>query len=363
MDFKDKKYKILLTGGGTSGSVTPLLAIAEELKTAPQGGDFEFLWLGTKYGPEKNMVEQAGIKFKVITGGKWRRYFSLQNFSDLFKIKIAFFQSFFILLKYRPDLAISAGSFISVPVVWAAWLLGVKVLIHQQDVRPGLANKLMAPLAKIITVTFEKSLKDYGKKAIWIGNPVRKQFLNKDLKKKNNLQESLPIVLILGGGTGAITINKLVEESLSELTKFCQIIHITGKNKTITNHKSQIINYTKYEFLNLEQMARAYDSADLIVSRCGMGTLSELSCLGKPVILIPLLDSHQEDNAAIFSQAKAGVVLEQKKLTSQELISEIKKLIKDKELQKRLNQNIVKVMKQGANKAIIEIIKSLIKLS
>ena len=167
MDNQIKPYKILLTGGGTGGSVAPLLAIAESLTMQ------DFLWLGTKSGPERKMVEEAGIKFKAISGGKLRRYFSFKNLGDIFKIKLGFFQSLFIMLKWRPNLVMSAGSFISVPVVYAAWLLRVPALIHQQDVKAGLANKLMAPFSKVITVAFEKSLADYGKKAIWIGNPVR----------------------------------------------------------------------------------------------------------------------------------------------------------------------------------------------
>ena len=256
MTSENKKYKILLTGGGTGGSVAPLLAVAEELNNpinppAPlcKGGKYEFLWLGTKYGPEKEMIastsfgagEKAGIKFRAISGGKWRRYFSLKNFSDLIKIKIGFWQSLWIMIKWRPDLVISAGSFISVPVVWAAWVLRVPILIHQQDVQPGLANKLMAPLAKVVTVTFEKSLNDYGKKAVWLGNPTRRSLEIPNPKFQiQNLNNNLPVVLIVGGGTGAEAINDLVWQSLGELTKFCQIIHITGKNKGMLNDKPEL---------------------------------------------------------------------------------------------------------------------------
>ncbi|MDO9399132.1 MAG: undecaprenyldiphospho-muramoylpentapeptide beta-N-acetylglucosaminyltransferase, partial [bacterium] len=366
-----KIVKVLLTGGGTGGSVAPLLAVVDQLSitnyelrinNTDEKIFCEFLWIGTKDGPEREMIEKAGIKFRAITCGKLRRYFSWKNFIDIFKIKIGFWQSLFILLKWRPDLVISAGSFVSVPAVWAAWFLGAKVLVHQQDIRSGLANKLMAPLAKVITVVFEKSLKDYGKKAVWIGNPIRSQKLKVKSQKyeKYNLNKNLPIVLILGGGTGAMAINKLVWESLSELTKFCQIIHLTGKNKVITNYELQITNYIKYEFLDVEQMAEVYNLADIVVSRCGLGVLSELSYLGKPTILIPLPDSHQEDNADIFIKAQAAIVLKQKELTSKKLINEIEKLIKNKELQEKLSKNIKLVMKQGANEAMIKIIKEIL---
>ncbi|MFH1233119.1 MAG: undecaprenyldiphospho-muramoylpentapeptide beta-N-acetylglucosaminyltransferase [Patescibacteria group bacterium] len=364
-----KIVKILLTGGGTGGSVAPLLVVAEELNPptplvrgeTAQGGEFEFLWIGTKDGPEREMVEKVGIKFRAIICGKWRRYFSWKNFIDIFKIKIGFWQSLFILLKSRPDLVISAGSFVSVPAVWAAWFLGAKVLVHQQDVRSGLANKLIAPLAKVITVTFEKSLKDYGKKAIWIGNPTRQKLkIERQKYEEYNVDKNLPVILIIGGATGAIAINNLVLESLDELTKFCQIIHLTGKNKINTKYKIQNTNYYHFDFLDINEMAKVYSLANVVVSRCGLGVLSELSYLGKPTILIPLPDSHQEDNAIVFANAQAAVVLNQKELTSEKLINEIEKIIKDKELQEKLSEKIKLVMKQGSNEAMVKIIRAML---
>jgi len=392
MVYENKK--ILLTGGGTGGSVSPLLAIAEELKktyrhceelaasdeaisvsataeiaTLRRGGfarndiRFSFLFLGTKNGPEKEMVasaaqstgDQEGIKFKAIFSGKLRRYFSFKNLSDLFLIIAGLFQSFFIILKWKPDLIISAGSFVSVPIIWAGWILRVPILIHQQDVRPGLANKLMAPFAKIITVTFEESLKDYGKKAVWTGNPSRS--MEHITHNIFNFKNDLPVVLVIGGGTGAMAINELIWKSLNELIKFCQIIHIAGKNKI---HYSEFIiqnsNYQSFEFLNANQIAGAYAASDIVVSRAGLGVLTELSNLGKPAILIPIPNSHQEDNAEIFGQAEAAIILNQKKLTSDILVGNIKKLLEDKFLKSKLSENIKRVIKTGANELIAEII-------
>ncbi len=364
--------KILLTGGGTGGSVAPLLAVAEELCKPPSGFRATgWLWLGTKKGFEKQMVENAGIKFKPIFSGKFRRYFSWCNFIDIFFIFTGFIQSFFIILKWRPNLVMSAGSFVSVPVVWAAWLLRIPVLIHQQDARPGLANKLMAPFARIITVTFEKSLADYGEKAVWTGNPVRsKKFPPKadhpraeEVRSKKleefGFKNDLPVVLVIGGGTGAMAINKLIGQSLDKLTKFCQIIHITGKNKR-TNTQHPTPNTQTYEFLNAQQMAEAYSASDIVVSRCGMSVLTELSYLVKPAILIPIPDSHQEENAEIFKEKNAAIVLDQKKLTGEILIDNIKKLINDKELRDEISNNIGQVIKRGANERIIKIIRQLV---
>ena len=343
---------------------------------------YEFLWLGTKQGPERQMVERAGIKFRAISGGKWRRYFSLKNLIDILKIKLAIWQAFFIMLKWRPDLVMGAGSFISAPVVWAAWLLRLPVLIHQQDVMPGLANKLMAPFAKVVTVSFEKSLKDYGKKAVWTGNPIRRNFQfsifppEADLSairedppwadnfQFNKLNNDLPVVLFLGGGTGAMAINRLVAESLGELTKFCQLMHITGKNKRAEALRPNPLflkqrGYFAYEFLEAEKMAEALKLADVVVTRAGMSTLTELSYLGKPAIIIPLPDSHQEENAKMFKEA--AMVLEQKDLTKEMFTHEIKKLIENKELQKELGEKIGQVMKRGANETMAKVVLELLK--
>ncbi len=386
MQNKSNVKRILLTGGGTGGSVSPLLAIAEELKEtkSPIGGliSCEFLWIGTKKGPEKEMVsaelsseasELSSIRFKSIYSGKLRRYFSWRNFVDPFLILIGFFQSFFIILKWKPDLVVSAGSFVSVPVIWAAWVLRAPVLIHQQDARPGLANKLMAPFAKVVTVAFEESLKYYGKKAVWTGNPARElriknyacpecSFGELRIKNKNNM----PTILVIGGGTGAAAINKLIWDGLNDLTKFCRVIHITGKKKNIPNSIRQLADqipnsdYKNYEFLNADQVAEAYAAADIVVSRAGMGALTELSYLSKSAILIPMPDSHQEDNAKIFKDKDAAIVLNQKELTPEVLTKNIKKLLDDEALRGKLRNNIKEVIKRGANESIIGIIKKFI---
>lgn len=345
--------KILLTGGGTLGSVSPLLAIAEELNNS------EFLWVGTNKGLEREIVERENIKFKSIVSGKLRRYFSFRNFIDPFLIIIGLFQSIFIMIKWRPNMIITAGSFVSVPVVIAGWILKVPSLIHQQDVRPGLANKLMAPFAKKITVSFEKSLADYGKKAVWTGNPTRHnlEISNNKPKMTNyfDLQNDLPVVLVMGGGTGAKGINNLISNGLDELTKFCQVIHITGKNKV---EKIKVKNYYFFESLNIEEITEAYRLADVVVSRCGMGSLTELSCLGKPSILIPIPDSHQEENAEVFAEKDAAIVLDQKKITPEELSNKIKNILNNREIKEKLSNNIKNVMKKNANKEIIKIINS-----
>ncbi len=368
MLFNKKKRKnkinIILSGGGTGGSVTPLLAIVNILRK-DKNFVFDFLWVGTKKGPEKKMVKEAEIPFRSICSGKLRRYFSWENFLDIFRIILGFLESLYLLLKYKPDLVLSAGSFVSVPLAYAAWLLRVPIIIHQQDVRPGLANKLMSPLAKVITVTFEKSLKDYGRKAILIGNPVRQDLkINisfEEARSQLGIKKDKDVCLVIGGGTGALALNKLVIESLDKLSNVCQIIHITGRNKFRGQLSlSQYPDYYSFDFLSEKELALAYKSANLVVSRCGMGVLTELSFLAKPSILIPMPDSHQEDNARIFKEKKAAIVLNQHKTNKQIFVKTIKNLLADYELQQKLSENIKEVIKQDAASKIAKIIIQLI---
>ncbi|MFW5888698.1 MAG: undecaprenyldiphospho-muramoylpentapeptide beta-N-acetylglucosaminyltransferase [Patescibacteria group bacterium] len=351
-----KKRKILLTGGGTGGSVTPLLTVMDKLQET--GDEYDFLWLGSRRGVEKNLVEERGVEFQSIPAGKLRRYFSFANFVDPFKIMIGFFRSLFIILKQKPDLIMSAGSFVSVPAVWAGWICRVPVVIHQQDVRPGLANKLMAPFADKITVTFERSLNDYGPKAVWTGNPVKAS--PKEEGVPFNFADDLPVVLAVGGGTGSLALNRLIEESIDDLLKICQVIHITGKNRQQSKNLKKKKGYYRYSFLKHSDILKAVKRADIVVSRAGLGFLTEISYNKKPAILIPMPDSHQEDNARLFGENGAGIVLDQNKITAKDLAKEIKELINDKKMRDRLSANVGKMIKKNGTENVVKIVKKLI---
>lgn len=354
---KKKTKRIVFSGGGSGGSVSPLIAIKNELEKEP--ASWEFIWIGTKTGIEQDIIQkEKRVKFKAITSGKWRRYFSWQNFTDPFKIFLGFIQSFFFLLFKRPKIVLSAGSFVSVPVAWAAYLLRIPILIHQQDVLAGLANKLMAPCARVITVTFVSSLKDYGKKARWVGNPVSPDLKRSNLDNYFQIKAGLPVILIVGGGTGAIALNDLVIANISQLTKLGQVIHVTGKGKVVLEAHSA---YCAFEFLDHDLMLEALNRAQVVVSRAGLASLTELSYLAKPTILIPMPDTHQEDNAREFEKHEAALILNQKTLSGEEFIDSVKKVIKDRVLRNKLSRNIRKVMKPGANQEIVKIIQELIK--
>jgi len=355
----DNKNLIIFTGGGTGGSVSPLLAVYEEMQA--RYGQYRFAWVGTRQGIERKMVAKAGINYYAITAGKLRRYFSWRNFSDLVKIILGIFQSLILIWRLKPALVVSAGSFVSVPFVWTAAMFNIPSVIHQQDALPGLANKLMAPFAAKVTVTFEQSLKDFGKKAVWTGNPVRRSLIVDSRKSKVEshfgFENNFPVILVLGGGTGAKAINELVWSSLDELMQFCQIIHLAGKNKSDI-HKSQVVSqrYFQTEFLDVDGMAEALNAADIVVSRCGMGVLSELSELGKPAILIPIPGSHQELNAKMFSDRQAAIVLSQQDLSNGKFVQTVKELVLDRSRQSLLSVNIRKVIKPNAAETIAAIL-------
>ncbi|MFH0854301.1 MAG: undecaprenyldiphospho-muramoylpentapeptide beta-N-acetylglucosaminyltransferase [bacterium] len=366
--------KIILSGGGTGGSITPLLAIAEEIKLSKKSVDF--LWIGTRNGLEEQMAEKENIKFKAIYSGKLRRYFSFKNFIDIFRIKLGFFQSFRIIYKFKPDMIITAGSFVAVPVVWAGWILKAPILVHQQDVKVGLANKLMTPFASIITCSIEESVVDFRrnegndsmcriqKRICFTGNAIRRNILDCQRKRhpviSSSTERDIPIILVLGGGTGALAVNKIVVQSILELTKICNVIHITGgkfpnscRNEALPRlHREN--SYRRHSFLN--NIEEAYAESDLVISRAGMGVLSELAVLKKPVIIIPIPDSHQEANAKYFADRNAAVFLNQKDLTPEILASTVKNILADKSRLSRLSENISKIMPRDGAKKIAEII-------
>lgn len=386
METNKTSKKIIFTGGGTGGSVTPLLAIAEELfrdradgpqtnlfnvhePPADQTRDWEFLFVGTYRGPEREMVtdfnsEVGPMRFVPLVSGKLRRYFSPANFFDVFKVFASWFVSLRLLALEKPDLIVSAGSFVSVPLVWAAALRRIPIIIHQQDARPGLANRLMAPFARLITVTFEKSLADFGPGAIFTGNPIRRLTMSDEelsqVKQKFHVVGGRPLVLITGGGTGATSVNRLVYKSLKQLTKDCQIIHITGKGKLpdkIDDHR----NYQAFEFIANRDVLGLMLASDLIVSRCGLAFLTELSALNKAAILIPMPGSHQEDNAAIFQEAGAALVLYQDNLTPKKLAAEVIRVINDNHLRADMSRKVGAVIRRGAASKIAAAIKDIIK--
>lgn len=356
-----QEFKIMLSGGGSGGPVTPLLAVAKEIYR--RHAEAKFVFIGSNKGPEKKLVLEAAsdlpIIFKPILSGKLRRYFSWKNLTDLFNIIGAFFQSLYILKEEKPALVMSAGAFVSVPLAWAAKSLGIPVLIHQQDVVSGLANRLMAGAAKMVSVTFEKSLKAYGSKAVLTGNPFEFSVLasRAEVFKEFDLDITRPLALIFGGGTGAKAINEAVVNNLDKLLEISQVIHISGEGKNISYDRA---GYRAVEFLPHKKILSIMAAADLIVARCGLATITELSALQKPSILIPMPGTHQEANADICREREAAIILKQAELDAN-LVPEIKALLDSDIRRHELAEKMGRINKPGAAREIADLALSLIK--
>ncbi len=354
--------KILFSGGGTLGPVVPLLAIAEIYKKFdPQA---EFVWVGTGNGPEKEIIEQNRMPFFFITSGKLRRYFSLWNFVDVFKIIFGFFQSLVLLWQENPDLVVTAGGFVSVPVHFAAFALGIPAWVHQQDFKPGLANRLMSYTAKKITTALREVQFFFPEnKTEWIGNPVRNLTPANpgESRKKFNIPDGAPVILAMGGGTGSTNLNSLIIEALPAWPRNYHVIHLVGKERPreIQENAAKVFaNYHVYQFLK-EDIKDAYAIADVVIARAGFATITELAALGKPAILLPMSNTHQEVNAKLLADQQAAIVLDEKTDNGLKLARIVMDLIGFPETRQYLGEKLHTVLPTANAGKIVEIIKEL----
>jgi len=338
------------------GSVTPLIAVAEVL--AGQDERTEFLWIGTVGGPEQALVEQLGIKFVSITSGRLRRFLTLRNLATPYLVLKGFMEAYRVLRDWRPSLVVSAGGFVAVPVTWAAWLLHIPVHVHQMDWRPGLANRLSAPFAATISVTFEKSKQDFNAKKVTVtGNPVRDFLFRGSIEQARdifNLREGQPAVLVLGGGTGAVNLNRLIVKSLADL-EGVQLLHLTGRGKQMVATDAPD-TYHQFEFLDVG-LAHAYAVADLVITRAGMGTLTELAALGLPAIIVPIPHSHQEDNARPFVEGGGAIQFDERDQAA-DLASQINDLLENTERRRDMSAAMSLV---NSREAALNVAKILLK--
>lgn len=351
--------KILFSGGGTLGPVTPLLALVEELRARPDAADFEFEWIGTERGVELPLVRRAGIPTHTITCGKLRRFASLKNVTDIGRIVKGFFQARTLLKELKPDVVMTAGGFVSVPVHYAAWTLGIPSVVHQQDIIIGLANRLMSWVATRITVSVEAQLVQFNsKKVVLTGNPVRPSVLAGSREKGIELFRLDPeraTIFVFGGGTGADTINHAVEQLVRECAGQFQIIHLTGSDRVQPRVTDQF--YHPYPFF-MGEMSHAYAAADVIVSRAGFNAISEIAAWGKPAILIPIHGSHQEANAEFIAHAGGAIVIDEFTLNSAQLFDQIRMLLTDENKYKNMSEKISHVFPEDPIKSISNILAS-----
>ncbi|MCL5435733.1 MAG: UDP-N-acetylglucosamine--N-acetylmuramyl-(pentapeptide) pyrophosphoryl-undecaprenol N-acetylglucosamine transferase [Patescibacteria group bacterium] len=350
-----------LVGGGSGGPLTPLLAVRTEiLRQEPKA---EFLYFGGNSLPERQLLSKLSLRRFHIPAGKWRRYFSWRNLVDIFLTLFGFFKALTVLAQNRPDTLFSAGSYVSVPVAYAAFLLRIPVVIHQQDVVVSLSNRLVAPIAAKITVALPESVKSFStasglfrqrkiSKVVHTGNPVRADLLKgtrATAQKIFGLQADLPTLLVLGGGGGARRLNQAVTLALPKLTQVFQVIHVTGADKPgvlVSNPR-----YHVYEFLK-DELPYAFAAADIIVSRAGFSTISELVAREKISVLVPIPNSHQEANAVYFFSKGAAVVLLESSFTTDKFIRLLRQLLFDAESQKYMRACLRKLQTPQAAQQI-----------
>ena len=362
--------KILFTGGGSGGHIIPLLAITSELRkleTEKKIEGLELLLLSPDSDFNKS-ISDAGILVKKIKAGKIRRYFSWENFIDIFKIPIGIVQSLYYIYKFKPDVVFSKGGFASVPPVIATWILRVPIITHESDIVPGLANRVIACFASKILISFSAAEKYFDKsKVVLTGNPIRPDITKgnrENALKFFKLSPDLPTILIFGGSQGAQKINEMVLEILSDLIEKYQIIHQCGdknyeeiKNKISKLKLKYPERYRVYPFIK-EEMKDAYALAEIVISRAGANSLAEIVALKKPNILIPLSTSannHQPENAKFFLEKKASLVIDETVSNSQDLVKLIFELLSDKNLQAQMKQNLSEMVPpQNASRKIAE---------
>lgn len=325
--------KIVFTGGGTAGHVTPNLAIISKLKL--EGWDIHYI--GSVQGIEKKIVEQAEIPFYAISSGKLRRYLDVKNITDPFRVMKGMLDSIKWLRKIKPNLVFSKGGFVTVPVVIASWLCRIPVIIHESDMTPGLANRIASPFATKVCVTFPETLKHINiKKAIWTGLPIREQLAQGEKEiglAACQFTSSKPVILVMGGSLGSQTINLAIREAIDPLLKKFQILHICGKGNV--NQKLQSTKgYQQFEFVD-ELLPHLFAMSDIVVSRAGSTSIFECLTLQKPMLLIPLsLDASRGDqllNAQSFQTAGYADVLFEQDLTSIRIINCIEQLYANRE--------------------------------
>ncbi|MDR1211012.1 MAG: undecaprenyldiphospho-muramoylpentapeptide beta-N-acetylglucosaminyltransferase [Spirochaetaceae bacterium] len=325
--------KIALTGGGTGGHIYPGIAVAEALKTADSG--MTVFWIGSRNGMDRSIVEEAGISFYGVPAGKLRRYVTLKNVPDMFRVLAGFFASRRILKKERPSALFSKGGFVSVAPCAAARSLGIPVFTHESDLSPGLATRINARFARVIFTAYGETARRLGKYASRVkvsGNPVRGAFFKADRETGRaflGLANKKPVLLVLGGSQGALEINELVAAWLPGLVSRFTVVHQTG-NKWEAPAATE--SYRPCQYLNRE-MPHVLAASDLVLGRSGAGTLWECAVLGRPMVLIPLRGrgtrGDQVENAEVFRKAGAAIVLSPEELRNGQGLSRVLALADD----------------------------------
>lgn len=360
--------KILLTGA----HFTPALAVIEEFK---KNKDIEIVYVGRKTtqegdstkSQESKILTSLGVKFIPIITGRLQRVFTIYTIPSLLKIPIGFLQALYIILLFRPDVILSFGGYVAVPLVFVGWLFSIPIMLHEQTLVSGLANKISSLFANKIAFSFEQGQKFAGKQTMLTGNPLREEIVNyskKILPKeyeeifKTSKIEKLPLILITCGNQGSHIINRTVEKCLDELTKITCIIHASGDNKY-----SDFENLKKLQnkhYLVKKWIAEEYgiilSKVDMVISRAGINTLTELSYICKPALVIPLVQLYQNEqnkNAKFFENIGLVKILPQSKLSPLELLNHVKEVLNNLDQFKKSAKIARKVVILDAAKRLV----------
>lgn len=328
-----KTKKILLTGGGTAGHVTPNLALLPYLKAE----GYEIVYIGSEKGIERTLIEAEGIPYYGISTGKLRRYLSKENIKDMFRVVKGIAEAKKLIRRLKPDLVFSKGGFVAVPVVLGAKSNNVPVIIHESDITPGLANKIAMPSARVVCSTFPETLQYVPKgKGVHTGTPIRKELFEGDRQKglaACGFGGEKPVLLMMGGSLGAVKLNNCLREILPELVKTFDVIHLCGKGN-LDGHLREQEGYMQFEYVS-DGLNDLFAAADLIVSRAGSNSISEFLALKKPHLLIPLSAKASRGdqilNAASFEKQGFARVLDEDEMTAESMKQEIFALYENRE--------------------------------
>lgn len=346
---------IVLTGGGTAGHVTPHIALIPSLRN--EGWDIRYI--GSYQGIEKDLIEKESIPYYGIASGKLRRYMSLQNLKDPFKVIKGFFDAYKVLKELKPKVVFSKGGYVTVPVVMAANTLKIPVIIHESDMTPGLANKMAMKGAKVICVNFEETLQYVGNKGVLTGSPIRKELFEGSREKGNRLcsfKYQKPTLLMMGGSLGSVKINKVLRKGLPELLKKFNVIHICGKGNKEASLEG-IQGYKQFEYVS-EELPHLFAITDVMLSRAGANAISELVALHIPSLLIPLSASASRGDQILNANSMKNKgyceILLEDELNEKTLIEKIELIYHNKEQYKE-------TMRQATETKAIDKIISIIR--
>lgn len=352
--------RIILTGGGTAGHVTPNIALIPELKKA----GYDIQYIGSYDGMERKLIEDLGIPYHGISSGKLRRYLDIKNFSDPFKVIKGYREASKLIKQLKPDVIFSKGGFVTVPVVIAAKRKKVPAIIHESDMTPGLANRLCIPSATKVCANFPETLSKLpADKAVLTGSPIRKElFSGNKLKGLDfcGFTQNKPVVLIVGGSLGSAVVNEAVRNVLDTLLEKYQVIHLCGKDKVDQNLIGRK-GYVQYEYIK-EELSDLLACADVVISRAGANAICELIALKKPNILIPLSAAQSRGdqilNAASFKKQGFSYVLQEEELTKDTLLKAVETVFeKRKDYMERMSESKL----NDSIKTIVDLIESIAK--